>query len=96
MRTGARVSPSCRRKLLEAGYVEADWISRQSRQSPLRTGRPIRCERGGPYVGIRFLRFDRAANFGRACQHQGGAQNAAHANDRYISICSNKGYCYTW
>ena len=33
--------------LLEAGYVDADWISSQSRQTP--------CERGGPYV---FERLD--------------------------------------
>ena len=43
MRTGARVSPSWPGgELLEAGYVEADWISRQSRQTPLQTGRAIR------------------------------------------------------
>ena len=38
MRTGTRVSPSWPgERASEAGYVEADWISSQSRQSLLRT-----------------------------------------------------------
>src|SRR6202167_2902225 len=44
MRTGACVSPSWPEGLLEAGYVDADWISSQSRQTPLQTGRAIRFE----------------------------------------------------